>query len=443
MRPGITQPRLVAGTTTTVVVGAGHAGLAMSQRLSTQGIDHVLLERGEIANAWRHERWDSLRLLTPNWQTRLPGMGYQGDDPDGFMTMPEVVDFIAAYARRIDAPVRTGVTVTAVRVADGGFRVETDQGDWLCRTVVMANGAFALPAVPALAAALPSGIDSITAREYRRPGQLADGGVLVVGASATGLQLADEIHRSGRPVVLAVGEHVRMPRRYRGADIQRWMDATGVLDERYDQVDDLLRARRVPSPQLVGTRDGSTLDLNALSARGIELVGRLAGLRDGTLQFSGSLNNVCALADLKQARLLDSIDRWAADPSRGHHELVPSGPPERFEPTRVSRSPRLSLDLDRGQIRTVVWATGFRPDYRCLPAAAFDAKGRLQHDGGVVAVPGIYVMGLPFLRRRKSSFIHGAGDDARELCDHLVAHLGCRSAAAFAGADAPRRVAGA
>ncbi|MEX0870544.1 MAG: NAD(P)-binding domain-containing protein, partial [Aquisalimonadaceae bacterium] len=272
------KPRVV----TVVVIGAGHAGLAMSRHLAIRAIDHVVLERGEVANAWRHERWDSLRLLTPNWQCRLPGFRYAGPDPDGFMTMPEVIDFIRTYADQVSAPVRTGTTVTSVRPASDGYLVTTDQGNWRCRAVVIASGAFNLPVVPALAEAVPASINAITARDYRSPDRLEDGGVLVVGASATGLQLADEIHRSGRPVTLAVGDHVRMPRHYRGRDIQWWMGAAGILDQRYDEVDDIDRARRVPSPQLVGTADRSTLDLNTLTRRGVRLVGRVAGIRDGT-----------------------------------------------------------------------------------------------------------------------------------------------------------------
>jgi len=319
--------------------------------------------------------------------------------------------------------VYTGTRVTAVRPERDGYRVSTEHGDWRCRAVVIASGAFSVPVLPALAAAMPRDIECISARDYRRPDQLADGGVLVVGASATGLQLADEIRRSQRPVMLAVGEHVRMPRRYRGADIQRWLDAAGVLDERYDAVDDIARARRVPSPQLVGSVDGSTLDLNALAARGVELVGRVAGLRGRELQFSGSLRNVCALADLKQARLLETIDRWIDAAGTMPPGLMSCAPPQRPDPTRVRDAPRLRLDLGRGEIRTILWATGFRPDYSWLQVPVFDAKGRLRHDGGVVAAPGLYVMGLPFLRRRKSSFIHGAEDDARDLCAHLQEYL--------------------
>jgi putative flavoprotein involved in K+ transport len=420
---------------TTVVIGAGHAGLAMSRCLSERSVDHVVLERGEVANSWRRERWDSLRLLTPNWQSRLPGQRYDGPDPDGYMSTAEVVDFITRYAYAVSAPVETHTPVVSVRPADPGYLVLTDRGEWRCETVVVASGAFRLPMVPKLAEALPASIATLTSKGYRNPDQLERGGVLVVGASATGLQLADEIHRSGRPVTLAVGEHVRMPRVYRGRDIQYWMDAVGLLDERYDAVDDIDRARRVPSPQLVGTPERSTLDLNALSAQGVRLVGRLSGLRDGVAQFSGSLRNVCQLADLKMNRLLDGIDAWAK--RTGRADELPE--PERFEPTRIADSPRLGLDLKSGEIGSVVWATGLRPDYSWLHVPAFDRKGRLRHVGGVAEAPGVYVMGLPFLRRRKSSFIHGAGDDARELCDALVAHLEQRRARGPDRGAAPAR----
>ncbi len=417
--PASRSLRHLARTVTTVVIGAGQAGLAMSRCLTERSIDHVVLERGEVANSWRRERWDSLRLLTPNWQTRLPGHRYGGPDPDGYMSMPEVVGFISGYAGLISAPVETQTTVTSVRPAGDGYLVETNRGEWRCETVVVASGAFNIPAVPKIREGVPSSVTSVTPKSYRNPGKLDEGGVLVVGASATGLQIADEIHRSGRPITLAVGEHVRMPRVYRGHDIQYWMDAVGLLDERYDEVDDLARARRVPSPQLVGTAERSTLDLNALTDRGVRLAGRICGLRDGVAQFSGSLRNVCQLADLKMNRLLAGIDQWASE--TGKADEVPA--PEMLEPTRVAKSPCLSLDLDRGEIRTIVWATGFRPDYSWLDVPAFDRKGRLRHDGGVVDLPGMYVMGLPFLRRRKSSFIHGAEDDARELCAELAGHL--------------------
>jgi putative flavoprotein involved in K+ transport len=238
----------VSRSITTVVIGAGHAGLAMSRRLTERSIDHVVLERGEVANSWRTERWDSLRLLTPNWHSRLPGRAAADvqddpDDPDGFMAVSDLVSLIDGYARTVDAPVHTGTRVTGVSMDDGGYTVATDRGRWRCASVVLASGPANVAAVPASASALSRSVESVTPLMYRSPMQLAEGGVLVVGGSATGVQLAEEIHRSGRPVTLAVGEHVRMPRTYRGRDIFWWLDAAGVLDERHDQVDDLVRAR--------------------------------------------------------------------------------------------------------------------------------------------------------------------------------------------------------
>jgi putative flavoprotein involved in K+ transport len=396
----------------------------MSRCLADHSIDHVVLERGEVANSWQTERWDSLRLLTPNWMSRLPGYGYEGDDPDGYRTMPQTIAFIRRYAEVIAAPVQTRVTVTSVRCNDAGYRVVTNQGDWQCRVVVLATGACNLPSIPAYADAIPSTISTYTSIQYRNPSQLEAGGVLVVGASATGTQIADEIHRSGRPVTLAVGEHVRAPRVYRGRDIQWWMDATGIFDERYDEIDNIARARSLPSMQLVGSDDRRTVDLNSLTDIGVRLVGRLAGIKDGKAQFAGSLHNMCALSDLKMHRLLDTIDAWAAN--HGCDNEV--DPPQRFEPTRVAASPPLSLDLQNGAIRTIVWATGYRSDYAWLDVPIFDHRGRVRHDGGVVESPGMYMIGMPVLRCRRSSFIDGAGNDAHYLSAHLASYLDSRNA---------------
>src|SRR4030095_4983633 len=292
----------------------------------------------------------------------LPGYHYEGRDPDGYMTMREVVEFISRYAVVAAAPVRTHTTVTSVAPTDVGYTVTTNTGMLRCRAVVLASAACNVPSVPSLAQALPPDVQSVTPFDYRNPGHLPDGGVLVVGASATGVQLADEIARSGRAVVLSVGEHVRLPRTYRGRDVLWWMDASGVWNQRYDEVDDLMRARRLPSPQLVGTPERRTLDLNALTASRVELVGRLAGVRDGQALFSGGLRNQFALADLKMNRLLTTFDNWARVHGRdGDVDL-----PERLEPTRAPSSSRLNIDLRKGEIRSIIWATGFRPDYSWL-----------------------------------------------------------------------------
>jgi putative flavoprotein involved in K+ transport len=378
-----------------------------------------VLERGEVANSWRQERWDSLRLLTPNWQSRLPGLRYDGPDPDGYMTMADVVGLIERFAAHVRAPVRTGTNVTSLRRTEDGYQVITSGGEIRCRTIVLASGACNRPTVPDFAKAVPPSVEQLTPFGYRDPSQLPDGGVLVVGASATGVQLAAELSRSGRPVILSVGEHVRLPRTYRGRDILWWMDASGVWDQRYDELEDLTRARRLPSPQLVGTTERTTLDLGTLSAMGVELVGRLAAVRDGRALFSGGLRNVCSLADLKMDRLLSGFDEWATAAGSD----AEFDPPERFAPTQLRDSPRLQLNLSSGEIRAIVWATGFRPDYRWLEVPVVDAKGQLRHDGGMVDSPGMYALGLPVLRRRKSTFILGMEDDAREVIEHLARFL--------------------
>ncbi|MBX9776753.1 MAG: NAD(P)-binding domain-containing protein [Xanthobacteraceae bacterium] len=405
----------------------------MSRCLAERSIDHVVLERGEVANTWRSERWDSLRLLTPNWQSRLPGYGYRGDDPDGYRTVPEVIRFIETYATAIAAPVETNTRVTSVARDGPGYRVRTDRGEWTCRSVVIASGACNLPDIPACADAVPRSIDCLTAQLYRNPGQLADGGVLVVGASASGTQIAHEIRKTGREVWLSIGEHIRAPRLYRGKDIQWWMDAAGVQNERYDAIDDIARARKVPSLQLAGTADRSTLDLNALGDIGVTLVGRLAGIANGKAQFAGSLRNMCALSDLKMGRLLETFDAWAS--ASGIDGTVE--PRHRLPPTRVADEPPLGLDL--GNIKTIIWATGYRPDYSWLDLPVLDRKGMIRHDGGVADLPGLYVMGLHFMRRRKSSLIDGAGDDARELSDHLAAYLDNRPATSAPSSGRERR----
>lgn len=410
--------------TTAMIIGAGHAGLAMSQCLTDHAIDHVVLERGEVANSWKTERWDSLQLLTPNWMSRLPGYGYEGDDPDGYRTMPETITFLERYAALSAAPVRTHTTVTSVRGGDNGYTVATTQGDWDCRAVVLASGACNIATVPAFAEAVPSTVAMLTAMEYRHPRQLEEGGVLIVGASASGVQIADEVHRSGRPVTLSVGEHVRTPRVYRGRDIQWWMDVAGIFDERYDDIENLARVRRLPSLQLVGSTARRSLDLNALTDTGVTLIGRFAGIRDGQAQFSGSLRNMCTLADLKMDRLLEKIDAWAT--AHGWDNEV--GLPHRFASTRVEASPPLSIDLRSGAIQTILWATGYRPDYSWLDVPVFDLRGRVRHDGGVVASPGMYVIGLPVLRCRRSTLIDGATNDACYLSAHLASYLDNRSA---------------
>jgi putative flavoprotein involved in K+ transport len=402
-----------------VVIGGGQAGLAMSRCLLQRGVDHVVLERGRIGERWRSERWDSLRLLTPNWQSRLPGFRYQGPDPDGYMAGSELVGLLESYARSFAAPVEEATTVLAVEADGAGFRVVTDRGDFAAASVVIATGHCDTPLVPAVARELPRDVVQVVPTRYRRPSQLPEGGVLVVGASATGVQLADEIHASGRPVTLSVGRHTRLPRLYRGRDILWWLDAMGVLDETTREVDDLGAARRQPSLQLVGTPDKVTLDLPALERRGVRLAGRLAGAAYGRIHFEDDLVAHTAAADVRLARLLQRIDSFA---TRTRLDGV-VGPRAAFEPFVWPAHAPAAIDLRREGIRTVLWATGFRRLYPWLKLPVLDAHGEIRHEGGIAALPGLYAIGLYFLRRRKSSFVDGVGADAVELSAHLADYL--------------------
>jgi putative flavoprotein involved in K+ transport len=405
--------------TQAVVIGGGQAGLATSRCLVEAGVDHVVLERGRVGERWRSERWESLRLLTPNWQSRLPGFRYRGPDPDGYMTMPEVAEFLERYARSFDAPLEPGTTVLGVDRRGAGYVVTTDRGDWLAASVVIATGHCDTPFVPAIARGLAADVLQLVPTRYRNPGELPAGGVLVVGASASGAQLADEIHASGRPVTLAVGRHTRLPRVYRGRDILWWLDAMGVLDEAVEDVFDAAVSREQPSLQLVGRLDRATLDLPTLEAKGVRLVGRAAAVDGRRVFFEDDLVSHTAAADARLARLVARIDGFAA--RTGLEAEV--GPPEPFRPFFWPAAAPTEIDLRAEGIRTVIWATGFRRLYPWLRLPLFDARGEIRHAGGVTEAPGLYVIGLYFLRRRNSSFIDGVGQDALALAARLVDHV--------------------
>lgn len=410
---------------TTIIVGAGQAGLAMSRELTVRNIDHCLLERGRIGQSWRDRRWKSLRLQTPNWANGLPAVADPDPDPDGFLLASAFAERLDRYAGLISAPAQEGCEVFAAQVHERGFELATNRGEFVCEALVVATGACASPLVPPIAKTLQDNLLQLTASNYQRPEKLPEGGVLVVGASASGVQIATELQASDRQVILATGNHLRLPRSYRGRDIEWWLEAIGSLDERFDEVDDLLRVRQTPSPQLTGWPQ--KVDIGALQDRGVEIVGRLTGVRDDVLLFSGGIAHVCMVADLKLSRLCRRIDDWAA--SNLPSAVFP--PAEALKPTPVPQDPRLKLDLNSGEIRTIVWATGYRPDYSWLRLPVFDKhRGQLDHHGGVVtSAPGLYVLGLPFQRRRRSALISGAGPDAHDIAEHLVAGLRSRLAA--------------
>ena len=399
----------------TVIIGGGQAGLAMSRCLSDLDLDHVVLERGRLAERWRSERWDSLKLLTPNWQTRLPGFQYDGPDPDGFMGMPELVGLFERYAGSFAAPVETGVTVRSVTSEGRRFRVRTDGREWFAANVVIATGYNDVPYVPAPAASLSRDVTQIAPTHYRNPGDLPEGDVLVVGGSASGVQLAEEIHASGRAVTLAVGRHLRLPRSYRGRDILWWLDAMGVLGESVNRMFDQRISRRQPSLQLVGRRDRQSLDIGELHRRGIRLVGRVVAASGDRVTCDDEVIANAAAADVKLVQLLERIDGFIH--RCGLDDEVTAPPP--FTPTWPSAwgvAARTVLP----RIRTIVWATGFRRSYPWLRVPVLDEHGEIRHRAGVTPCPGLFVLGMHLQRRRNSAFIDGVGDDARVLAEQIV-----------------------
>jgi putative flavoprotein involved in K+ transport len=397
--------------TEAIIIGAGQAGLAVSRSLVTARIDHVLLERGRVAQRWT-ERWDSLRLLSPNWMTRLPGLNSAESDPDGFMSRDQVIDRLRGYARSFDAPVEEETTVLSVERVGELWRVETDRGIWAAPNVVVATGHCQKTRVPASARDLSPDIAQIRTSDYRNPEQLPPGGVLVVGASASGIQLANELLMAGRRVVLSVGRHTRLPRRYRGKDILYWLDRTGSFERPLSDMPDPAEAMREPSLQLVGNEQGASLDLAVLVSRGVELAGRLESFNGATARFARDLETSVKTADDQLKRLLARIDRHIT--THGLNAPVPEGL------ARVPTETGLTdLDLRSAGITSVLWATGYSRSYEWLRAPVLDESGEILQVRGRTPAQGLYVIGLQFMIRRNSSFLHGVGRDAEEIAGEI------------------------
>jgi putative flavoprotein involved in K+ transport len=406
--------------TDTLIIGGGQAGLAMSRCLVERGIANVILERGRLGERWRSERWDSLRLLSPNWMARLPHYRYEGDDPDGFMTMPEYVRYLDAYAASFEAPLQTGTTVQRVsRSGSDRFQVETDRGPWGARNVVVATGFCDVPRVPAFAADLDAGVLQLTPPDYRNPGQLPAGNVLVVGASATGLQIAEELLADGREVTVSVGTHVRLPRRYRGRDILAWLVPMGAFAAAADPATE----RGSPPPQLVGSPEPRDLDLAVLQELGAGLVGRSVGIDSTRVRFADDLRGTVADADDQLEQVLAKVDGWIA---ANVSDSVPEPEPLRRVP--VGDAPR-ELDLVEAGITTVVWSTGYERRYPWLELSVLDEHGEIRHSGGTTPEPGLYVLGMRFQRTKASNLIDGVGPDAEAIAEHLAVRSLGREAA--------------
>ncbi len=411
-------------TVDTVVIGAGHAGLAVSRLLTDAGAHHVVLERGDVGERWRRESWDTLHLLTPSWMMRLPGWSYEGPDPDGYLAAGELVDHLQRYADSFGAPVVAGTTVEQVRFSGRGgarYAVATDRGTWYADNIVIATGPHGTPH-------LPAGLrrsEVVTSTDYRNPAQLSGGGVLVVGASSSGVQIADELSRSGRDVVLAVGRHTRMPRRYRGVDTYWWLECTGRLAKTIDQVPDPLAARREPSLQLVGRMDpersAPDLDLSVLRSRGVRVAGRLLALEGGVAELGDDLPANVAGSDRTMHRFLDRVDTFVERAGLSREVW----PDDRPVPIDTAGAPS-RINLRAEGIETVIVASGFRPHHPWLQLPITEQDGSIRQYRGVTPAPGVFTVGQRFQHRRDSGLIDGARHDARMVVDAL---LDCRAPA--------------
>ena len=407
-----------SGTIDVVVIGAGQAGLATSYYLTEADCDHVVLERDRIGERWRSERWDSFTLVTPNWMVDLPGFPYEGDDPEGFLSRDEVVAHLEAYVDRFDPPLRTGVDVTAVRRAGSGFVVETDDSTYEAANVVVATGPYQRPHVPSFGTEIPPSVRQIHTSQYRNPDQLQPGGVLVIGSAQSGAQVAQELHESGRDVYLSVSGALKGPRRYRGRDIVRWMVDLGLFDGTVDGLESPAD-RFASSIYVSGKAGGQEIDLLDLAADGMTLLGRAEGVEDGVLVVADDLEENLRNAYRFYAGLIGQIDDLvetdgidAADP-----EFVPRDPED------ISIESVRALDFEAANVRTVIWATGFRFDFGWVEPAILDEYGYPVHDRGVTDTPGLYFLGLPWLHTGSSSLLFGVGGDAEYVTDHILDRL--------------------
>jgi len=411
----------------TVVVGAGQAGLAVSYCLTTGKVPHVVLEQDSVGSTWRHKRWDSFCLVTPNWMNQLPGFPYRGDEPDGFLPRAEVVKYLEDYARSFDAPVTSGSRVSAVRPdgAGSGYRVETTSGSYTADNVVIATGSFTRERIPEFAQRIPASILQIVSADYRNPGALPPGAVLVVGSGQTGCQIAEEVLESGRPVYLCVGNAGRQPRRYRGKDICWWVAQAGVYGRTFENPANPVERYRA-NPMCSGKNGGHALNLERFAADGMTLLGHAVGIRGSILLLAPGVRDSVAKADQFSKGLMKLVDGYiqakgiAAPPASADN--TDDGAPRRS----VAIEEIGELDLAARGIGSIIWATGYTPDFRWIELPVFDERGYPVQSRGVSGSPGLYFCGLHWLHCLKSGLMFGVGEDARHVAEHLAGRRAAR-----------------
>lgn len=393
------------------IIGAGQAGLATSWHLSQAKVDHVVLEAGRVAETWRTRRWDSFCLVTPNWSVLLPGANYDGPDPDGYMPLAELVDYFQSWANSFDAPVEEVSPVTSLEADDGGFLLSLPSGELKARTVVVASGAFQRPHRPAGAESLPNDVVQLFAEEYRNPEALPPGAILVIGSGQTGCQLAAELHESGRKVFLACGRCPWVPRRLEGRDIVRWVAESGFLDRTPDQLPSPM-ARLVGNLQATGHGGGHDLHYRVLHEMGVELLGRYIGAEGSKVRFADDLGASVDFGDARMADLLKFFEAYCAG--------IGAAPPHFEMPPPLRIETRAALDVKHDAIAAVIWTSGYRPDYGWVKLPVFDDMGFPVQTNGRTNAPGLYFMGVHWLRKNKSSILYGVGEDSEVVSRHIV-----------------------
>lgn len=402
----------------TLIVGAGQAGVAMSEHLTGLDIPHIVLEKNRIAEAWRSGRWDSLVANGPAWHDRMPGMAFAGIKQDEFVPKEQVADYFVNYARRFDAPIRTGVEVTHVQPHRGraGFQVTTTDGTFDVRHLVVATGPFQCPVIPSIAPQ-DAGLTQLHSAHYRNPQQLPEGAVMVVGAGSSGVQIADELNRAGKRVYLSVGPHDRPPRAYRNRDFCWWLGVLGLWDKPANEP-----GKEHVTIAVSGARGGHTVDFRQLANQGVQLVGRTRAFSQGVATFAPDLAENIINGDENYLALLDAADAYIA---RNGLDLPPEPAARDILPAPACMtSPVLQLDMAAAGVTSIIWATGYRTDYSWLQVDAFDERGLPRHQRGVSSEPGIYFLGLPWQSRRGSSFIWGVWHDAKYIADQIAIQRG-------------------
>jgi putative flavoprotein involved in K+ transport len=397
----------------TVVIGGGQAGLAMSYHLRERGVEHIVLERKRVAERWHTERWNSLRFQFPNWSVRLPGIAFEGNDPDGFAHHSEITRFIEDYARTIDAPVRCGAEVVSLREDAGGFLIETNDTAIASSRVVVATGPFQQPSVPAFSAAFPPHIFQVHASRYVSADQLPAGAVLVVGSGGSGCQIAEELQQSGRHVYLSVSRHRRIPRRYRGRDATWWMIAMGRMDT---SIDSFPGRTMPPSTVVTGVNGGHDVNVRQLAADGIVVLGRLNGVADGRLSLADNAEEILAEAD----QTYRDYERAADEFVRSAKVDVADKEETRPIPNSKLIQPISSVDLRAANINAVIWSTGYGFDFGWLKVPVLDDRGAPVQERGITGCANLYFLGLHWMHTFKSGTLFGVGDDAAYLADHMT-----------------------